>query len=155
MSKDCGCHRTPSSTTNPEDLTQSSRRGFFGTLAGVAVALLAWPRAALAGGKSWVAVPLTKAPKLKAVGGSMVTRIRGKELLLVRDGENSAHAFEAKCPHEFCDLNYAPDSQKIECPCHAGLFDLNGKVLEGPPPRPLETYSAVVDGERILFNIPG
>jgi nitrite reductase/ring-hydroxylating ferredoxin subunit len=155
MSKDCGCHRTPSSPTKPESLTQSSRRGFFGTLAGVAVALLAWPRAALAGGKSWVAVPLAKAPKLKAVGGSMVTRIRGKELLLISDGENSAHACEAKCPHEFCDLNYAPDRQKIECPCHAGLFDLSGKVLEGPPPRPLETYPAVVDGERILFNIPG
>ena len=133
---------------------EPSRRGFFGKLSGIALALVAWPKLAFAG-KKWVAVPLAKAPKLQKVGGSMVTKIRGKELLLVRDSETSAHAFEAKCPHEQCDLNYAPDSQKIECPCHAALFDLTGKVLEGPPPRPLETYAAIVDGERILFNIPG
>ena len=151
----CRCSRTQSSSAKQEALGQPSRRGFFGTMTGIAIALLAWPRMALSAGKSWVAVPLAKAPKLQKVGGSMVTRIRGKGLLLVRDSETSAHAFEAKCPHEQCDLNYAPDGQKIECPCHAAVFDLTGKVLEGPPPRPLETYQAIVDGERILFNIPG
>jgi len=148
----CGCSRRASMTHDVP--AEPSRRGFFGKLSGIALALVAWPKLAFAG-KKWVAVPLAKAPKLQKVGGSMVTKIRGKELLLVRDAENSAHAFEAKCPHEFCDLNYAPDSQKVECPCHAGLFDLTGKVLEGPPPRPLETYQAIVDGERILLNVPG
>jgi nitrite reductase/ring-hydroxylating ferredoxin subunit len=138
----------------PDVPVEPSRRGFFGKLSGIALALVAWPKLAFAG-KKWVAVPLAKAPKLQKVGGSMVTMIRGKELLLVRATETSAHAFEAKCPHEFCDLNYAPDSQKIECPCHAATFDLTGKVLEGPPPRALETYQAIVDGERILLNIPG
>ena len=84
----------------------------------------------------------------------MLTQIRGKDLLLVRDGETSAHAFEALCPHEQCQVNYAPESQKIECPCHAAVFDLTGKVLEGPPPRPLETYTAIVDGDRLLIKIP-
>jgi nitrite reductase/ring-hydroxylating ferredoxin subunit len=148
----CGCSRRANIT--PEVPAQPSRRGFFAKLSGLALALVAWPKAAMAG-KKWVAVPLAKAPKVQKVGGSMVTRIRGKELLLVRDAENSAHAFEAKCPHEFCDLNYNPDDQKIECPCHQAVFDLSGKVLEGPPPRPLETYQAIVDGERILLNIPG
>lgn len=148
----CGCTRRAS--TDPEAPAQKSRRGFFAKLSAVVLAAAAWrPKTAFAG-KKWVAVPLAKTPKLQKVGGSMVTRIRGKELLLVRDGEQSAHAFEAKCPHEFCDLNYAPDTQKIECPCHAALFDLTGKVLEGPPPRPLETYQAIVDGERILLNVP-
>lgn len=130
------------------------RRGFFTAATGAFLALIVWPRSVAAGGKSWVAVPLGKAPKLQTVGGSMVTRIRGKELLLVRDGHDSAHAFEAKCPHEQCDINYSPERQKIECPCHDGLFDLTGKVLSGPPPRPLETYQTIVDGERILVRIP-
>ena len=146
----CGCSRRTSITEAP---TQPSRRGFFGKLSAAALAVVAWPKMAVAG-KKWVAVPLDKAPKLQKVGGSMVTRIRGKELLLVRDAENSAHAYEAKCPHEFCDLNYAPETKLIECPCHAATFDLSGKVLEGPPPRPLETYQAIVDGERILLNVP-
>ena len=149
---DCRCSHARSASKKDEALAQPSRRGFFATLAGVALALVAWPRMAL-GGKKWVAVPLAKAPKLQKVGGSMVTRIRGKELLLVRESETVAHAFEAKCPHEQCDLNYAPDSKKIECPCHAGLFDLTGKVLEGPPPRALETYETIVDGDRILLSV--
>jgi Rieske Fe-S protein len=151
----CNCSRARSSAVKPEAPSKPSRRGFFGVLSGIALTLVAWPKLALAGNKPWVALPLSKAPKLQKAGGSMVTRIRGKELLLVRDTETSAHAFELKCPHEGCDVNYAPASQKIECPCHDALFDLNGKVVQGPPPRPLETYPAIVDGERILINIPG
>jgi nitrite reductase/ring-hydroxylating ferredoxin subunit len=150
---DCRCSHRSSSSTKEEPSTKSSRRGFFGALAGLALALVAWPKMAL-GGKKWVAVPLAKAPKLQKVGGSMVTRIRGKELLLVRESETVAHAFEAKCPHEQCDLNYDPDAKKIDCPCHQAVFDLTGKVLEGPPPRPLETYETIVDGDRILLTVP-
>jgi nitrite reductase/ring-hydroxylating ferredoxin subunit len=151
----CGCSRKPSPPAQQDTLAAPSRRGFFATMTGIAIALLAWPKMALSASKPWVAVPLSKTPKLQKVGGSMVTKIRGKELLLVRDGETSAHAYEAKCPHEQCDLNYNPDTVKIECPCHAAVFALDGKVLEGPPPRALESYPAIVDGERILFNIPG
>lgn len=149
----CRCSHTPKTSTSAEAPPQSSRRSFFGVLASVAFALVALPKMALGAGKKYVAIPLAKAPKLQNVGGSMVTMIRGQELLVVRDSATTAHAFEAKCPHEQCDLNYAPDSQKIECPCHAAVFDLTGKVLEGPPPRPLQTYAAVVDGERIILTM--
>lgn len=131
-----------------------SRRGFFAALGGVALAVFAWPRALFAGGKSWVAVPLAKAPKLQAVGGSLMTRIRGKQLLLVRDDQDSAHALEAICPHEGCEVDYLSESKQIECPCHDARFALDGKVLQGPPPRPLQTYPAIVDGNRILIRIP-
>jgi nitrite reductase/ring-hydroxylating ferredoxin subunit len=150
----CPHSRSLSASAERSAPAQASRRGFFAAATATALALLAWPKAVFAGGRSWVAVPLAKAPKLQKVGGSMVTKIRGKELLLVRDGQDSAHAFEAKCPHEQCDLNYTHGKQKIECPCHDGVFDLSGKVLEGPPPRPLETYQTIVDGERILLRIP-
>jgi cytochrome b6-f complex iron-sulfur subunit len=151
---DCPCSRSQSPSSAAREPAHPSRRGFVGSLSAVAVALLAWPRRALAGGKPWVAVPLDMAPKLKTVGGSMLTQIRGKELLLVRDGETSVRAFEGLCPHEQCQVNYVAESQKIECPCHAALFDLAGKVLEGPPPRALETYAALVDGDRLLIKIP-
>lgn len=148
------CSRQPSKPTQQPAPVGSSRRGVLAAAGGAALALLAWPRALLGGGKSWVAVPLSKAPKLQKVGGSMQTRIRGKELLLVRDGQDTAHAVEAKCPHEFCDINYVPESKKLECPCHDAFFDLSGKVLQGPPPRALETYPTIVDGDRILIRIP-
>jgi nitrite reductase/ring-hydroxylating ferredoxin subunit len=148
------CPQASSRATSPATPAELPRRGFFATASSVLLAAVAWPKRAAAAGKAWVAVPLAKAPKLQSVGGSMMTLIRGKELLLVRDGQDSAHTFEAKCPHEQCDVNYAPDKQKIECPCHDALFDLSGKVLAGPVPRPLETYQTIVDGDRILIRIP-
>jgi len=147
-------HGPRSSSRSKSEPVESARRGFFAVLSGLALALLAWPKAVLAGSKPWVAIPLSKAPKLKKTGGSMVTRIRGQELLVIRDGDGSVHAFEAKCPHEECDLNYAPERQAVECPCHDAFFDLCGKVLQGPPPRPLVSYPAIVDGDRILLRIP-
>jgi Rieske Fe-S protein len=150
------CKHPHSSSTSTADAVSAaaSRRGFFTAASGAVLALVAWPRVTLAGGKNWVAVPLAKAPKLKDVGGSLVTRIRGKEILIVRDGPGSAHSFESKCPHEGCDVNFAPERQRIECPCHDAVFDLTGKVLQGPPPRPLESYQTIVDGDRILIRIP-
>ena len=148
------CPHASSRPTSPNSPSEVPRRGFFAAASGALLAAVAWPKAASAAGKSWVAVPLAKAPKLQSVGGSLMTRIRGKELLIVRDGQDSAHTFEAKCPHEQCDVNYAPDKQKIECPCHEALFDLAGKVLAGPVPRPLDTYQTIVDGDRILIRIP-
>ncbi len=151
---DCPCSRSTARIPEAQSSEQPSRRGFFGALCATVLALAAWPRRLFADGKPWVAVPLDLAPKLQKVGGSMTSKIRGKDLLLVRDGETSAHAFEALCPHEQCPVVYSGETQKVECPCHAAVFDLAGKVLEGPPPRALETYPAVVDGNRILIKIP-
>jgi nitrite reductase/ring-hydroxylating ferredoxin subunit len=151
---DCPCSRSTLRTMEARSDAQTSRRGFFGAFCAGVLAVAAWPRRLFADGKPWVAVPLDLAPKLQKVGGSMTSKIRGKDLLLVRDGETSAHAFEALCPHEQCPVVYSAETQKVECPCHAAVFDLAGKVLEGPPPRPLETYAAIVDGGRILIKIP-
>jgi len=147
--------RTDARKAAPSDAPAAlPRRGFFAAASGAVLAALGFPRATSAAGKSWVAVPLGKAPKLRSVGGSLMTRIRGKELLIVRDGEGSAHTFEGKCPHEQCDVVYAADQQKLACPCHDASFDLSGKVLAGPVPRPLETYQTIVDGDRLLIRIP-
>jgi nitrite reductase/ring-hydroxylating ferredoxin subunit len=154
MSNCSTCSRARNTAGHQDAPKHPSRRGFFGTLSAAALVLVAWPRLVLAGNKPWVALPLSKAPKLKSVGGSMLTRIRGKDLLVVRDSETTAHAFESICPHEGCPVNYAADKHKIECPCHDAFFDLQGKVLQGPPPRGLETYAAFVDGDRILINVP-
>jgi Rieske Fe-S protein len=38
--------------------------------------------------------------------------------------------------------------RQIACPCHAGFFDVTGRVVSGPPPRPLPEHGvAVVNGE--------
>jgi Rieske Fe-S protein len=152
MSNCCCSHKT--SEKDQQDGTQEpSRRTFFGTVVGLAVGLIAWPKMTFAAGGKKVALPLASVEKLQKVGGFMVTKVKDKDLLLIRDGEKSVHAFEAKCPHQSCPLIYAPDEKKVKCPCHKGLFDLSGKVLSGPPPRPLESYPATLEGEKILITL--
>jgi len=60
---------------------------------------------------------------------------------------DDVRAFDAVCTHLDCTVRYRVDHQDIFCPCHDGIYDLNGKNLSGPPPRPLERYKVTLRGE--------
>ncbi|HVJ26661.1 MAG TPA: ubiquinol-cytochrome c reductase iron-sulfur subunit [Vicinamibacterales bacterium] len=58
--------------------------------------------------------------------------------ILVRRTNGEFAAFSQKCTHLSCAVYYAPQKDRLECPCHEGYFSAaNGRVLQGPPPRPL------------------
>jgi Rieske Fe-S protein len=58
--------------------------------------------------------------------------------ILVRRTNGEFVAFSQKCTHLSCAVYYAADRDRLECPCHEGYFSAsNGRVLQGPPPRPL------------------
>lgn len=56
------------------------------------------------------------------------------------------------CPHLGCRVRWIEDRQQFYCPCHNGVFDKDGEVLEGPPPRPLERFDVKVEGEQIFIE---
>jgi Rieske Fe-S protein len=61
-----------------------------------------------------------------------------EQCILVRLDEDSYVAYSQKCTHLSCAVFYAPEHQRLECPCHEGYFSVHdGSVLQGPPPRPL------------------
>jgi nitrite reductase/ring-hydroxylating ferredoxin subunit len=62
-------------------------------------------------------------------------------LLILVDGE--PRAMNAVCTHLDCTVEYRPAQGDIFCNCHSGVYDLNGRNISGPPPRPLELYKAV------------
>jgi Rieske Fe-S protein len=47
----------------------------------------------------------------------------------------------SRCTHLGCTVNWKDDAGAFVCPCHDASFDADGKVLGGPPPRPLDRYS--------------
>lgn len=58
--------------------------------------------------------------------------------ILVHLPGGDLRAFSQKCTHLGCVVYYAPDTRRMECPCHEGHFDARtGAVLGGPPQRPL------------------
>ena len=59
--------------------------------------------------------------------------------ILVRTLDGELHAFGQKCTHLACPVYFERAHQRLECPCHDGAFYAKtGKVLYGPPSRPLD-----------------
>lgn len=61
-------------------------------------------------------------------------------------------ALSRVCTHLGCLLEYDKLQRKLVCPCHAGVFDLEGRVVSGPPPKPLLTFPLRVEGEDITIG---
>jgi Rieske Fe-S protein len=62
----------------------------------------------------------------------------GEQCILVRTTESTYVAYSQKCTHLSCAVFYAPEKNRLECPCHQGYFSIqDGSVLQGPPTRPL------------------
>lgn len=71
---------------------------------------------------------------------------------VVRTGESEAVAFDHHCTHLGCPLAWSGGAKRFLCPCHGGAFDATGKVVAGPPPRPMLTYEAKVEQGEILVG---
>ncbi|MGE5575861.1 MAG: ubiquinol-cytochrome c reductase iron-sulfur subunit [Syntrophothermus sp.] len=61
-------------------------------------------------------------------------------------------AFSAKCTHLGCIVKWKESEQIFACPCHAGIFDANGQVVSGPPPRPLAQLAVEVVAGKIYVG---
>jgi Rieske Fe-S protein len=71
--------------------------------------------------------------------------------ILVRRTNGEFAAFSQKCTHLSCAVYYAPDRDRLECPCHEGYFSAsNGRVLQGPPPRPLPQITLERRGDDLV-----
>jgi Rieske Fe-S protein len=132
--------------------TFGRRRFLLGSGVGLG-ALLVLPKGAARAESNKIAIPLAKVQALKAVGGSVVLKVKDKSLLLVRDGATSVRAFNPVCTHRQCVVAYSAGEKKIKCSCHSSLFDLAGHVLSGPAPRPLQVYPAELAGEQIIVTL--
>jgi len=75
----------------------------------------------------------------------VVVPAAGKRVLVLKDPQGKLRALDAKCTHEGCTVQYVPGEAGIWCACHNGRFDLEGRVLSGPPPRPLPVYAVHTD----------
>ncbi|MDP2471857.1 MAG: Rieske 2Fe-2S domain-containing protein, partial [Candidatus Palauibacterales bacterium] len=58
----------------------------------------------------------------------------------------------AVCTHLSCTVQYREDLRQIWCACHNGHFDLNGRNVQGPPPRPLDAFDVNVRGDEIVVS---
>ena len=96
-------------------------------------------------------VVAAKVNELKNNSGK-IFKFGSKPALLVRTADGNFKAFSAVCTHLNCTVQYREDLRQIWCACHNGLYDLEGRNVSGPPPRPLETYEVHVRGEDMVVT---
>jgi Rieske Fe-S protein len=82
-------------------------------------------------------------------GGAKLFQFGRKPGLLVHTPTGDLRAFDATCTHLDCTVQYRAEWNLIWCACHNGRYDLTGRNVSGPPPRPLEQLKVEVRGEEI------
>jgi cytochrome b6-f complex iron-sulfur subunit len=150
---------TPS-VDDRESRVKPPRRGFVEVLlgGGLAASIISFvypvlrylvpPAVANLGGDETVAC---KVGDLKP-NSSKIFRFGSRPGLLLLTPEGEYRALSAVCTHLGCTVQYKNDTHQIWCACHNGLYDLSGRNISGPPPRPLESFEVHVRGTEVVVS---
>jgi cytochrome b6-f complex iron-sulfur subunit len=78
-------------------------------------------------------------------------RFNKQQKAYVIGAPGGVYALSAVCTHLGCITRFLPDEKCIACPCHGSRFDLEGNVIHGPAPRPLQWLEMQVDSTGTLL----
>jgi Rieske Fe-S protein len=85
-----------------------------------------------------------------------VRTLETRAVWVVRTGERAATVFNGRCTHLGCAYSWqtagAGRQAHFECPCHDGVFGLDGEVVSGPPPRALDPLPARVENDMLVIT---
>jgi Rieske Fe-S protein len=70
----------------------------------------------------------------------------------VKDQYDNVIAISSRCVHVGCPVRYVQAAASFVCPCHAGVYDIRGVRVGGPPPRPLDRFYTLVRDGRVLVG---
>ena len=85
--------------------------------------------------------------------GESLTVPFGRYPALVIHTTEGIKAYSAVCTHFACICKWDKEAQVILCPCHEGYFEpLEGGVVSGPPPLPLEKIQVSIEDGEIMIG---
>jgi len=73
-----------------------------------------------------------------------------KALWAVKQANGDVTVFSPMCTHLGCGYHWDGAGQQFKCPCHGSVFNISGRVVTGPAPRPLNTLPAKIENGRLL-----
>ena len=85
------------------------------------------------------------------VDGWRVLNEKSTAWVLRKDDQNVV-AYTPQCTHLGCAYHWEEKDNNFLCPCHTSTFSIDGKVLTGPAPRPLDRYVTKVEQGKILIG---
>jgi menaquinol-cytochrome c reductase iron-sulfur subunit len=161
-----------SDSPNPSGFSTpvGTRRRFFQWMTGLAAGFIGLGLAAPLVGyvinpalkrraQAWVNVaavgelPVGKPQQLEYVAtvqdGYLETKTQ-KAVWAVKQVDGQVTVFSPMCTHLGCGYHWDGAEQKFKCPCHGSVYDVSGRVIGGPAPRPLDALPSKVDNGRLF-----
>lgn len=80
----------------------------------------------------------------------VTTERRSSAWVLTSDGKDFI-SYDPRCTHLGCPFRWDDEKKEFLCPCHTAVFGVDGRVVSGPPPRPLDRYQTKVMGGRLMI----
>jgi len=75
-----------------------------------------------------------------------------KGIWALRQATNEVMVYSPICTHLGCGYRWDGGARKFKCPCHGSEVDLNGKVVGGPAPRPLDRLPVKIENGHLLVQ---
>ncbi|HTK83349.1 MAG TPA: Rieske (2Fe-2S) protein [Bacteroidota bacterium] len=83
------------------------------------------------------------------VNSAKIIKFNKTPIVVVRTPEDQVKAFSAVCTHLGCIVEYRNDDNRFHCNCHGSVFDINGRNIAGPAPRPLDPLRVEIKDNHI------
>lgn len=150
--------------TDPQDITPGRRRFITAALGAIAAAIAGIIGVPLAGffalpalkrsERRWLEVgpvsDLVEGQVTKVVAKPLVSQawphnIPSVAIYVVNHGDGKCTLYHIHCTHAGCPVRWVSQADRFFSPCHGGVFDREGRVLAGPPPRPLDRYEYKIE----------
>ena len=77
----------------------------------------------------------------------------GKTPVYVIRLEGGYRVYSGICTHLGCIVRWEKEKNRFFCPCHKGIYAPDGRVISGPPPRPLDQYKVEVDKDLVFMFV--
>ena len=92
----------------------------------------------------------TQLDHLQTIQDGWMTTNAHKAVWAIKQADGRLTVFSPLCPHLGCGYRWDGQDRKFHCPCHGSVYSIDGQVLGGPAPRPLDELPNKVEKGNVL-----
>jgi menaquinol-cytochrome c reductase iron-sulfur subunit len=74
------------------------------------------------------------------------------DIWVIKRSPTDVTVFSPLCTHLSCRYGWNTNQQQFACPCHGSVFDVQGEVVAGPAPRPLDILPHKIAGGELYVQ---
>jgi menaquinol-cytochrome c reductase iron-sulfur subunit len=76
---------------------------------------------------------------------AFIKNIKAQEVWVIKKSDSNVTVFSPICPHLGCRYQWNNNRKLFICPCHHSVFNVDGDVVSGPSPRPLDSLPQKIE----------